>query len=160
MKKINLRKIRISLSCERCGAKNFPNKGALVGHQKQEKYSVASLTRTQVHRIQVMALLQDVAASSSAIANELQDSFESINLMDAKFEPVEINMPKPDFDSSFKLLQFIMICHNTKGLSKIDTNLLLSTLFHPSFQLEEVTLRIWRDVEKYESTKYNFEDIS
>jgi hypothetical protein len=160
MKKINLRKIRISLSCERCGAKNFPNKGALVGHQKQEKCSVASLTRTQVHRIQATALLQDVAASSSAIANEFQDSFESISLMNAKFEPVETNKPKPDFDSSFKLLQFIRICHNTKGLSKTDTNLLLSTLFHPSFQLEEVTLRIWLDVEKHESTKYNFEDVS
>lgn len=44
------------------------------------------------------------------------------------------------------------------GLSRVDIDSLLSTLFHISFRLEEVTFRNWRDVEKYESTKCDFED--
>jgi hypothetical protein len=48
---------------------------------------------------------------------------------------------------------------NKMGLSKIDVNALLSTLFHESFKLEKVSLWSLRDVEKYEAKVYNQEEV-
>lgn len=161
MKKINSKKNRVSLSCERCGAKNFSNKGALAGHQKQGHCAMAAIARTRVQQAQVQAHLQNVVTSSSNHATELlQDSLEFNSLLDDEFEPMEVDMPKTKPDSNLKLLQFIRTCRNTVGLSRVDIDSLLSTLFHTLFRLEEVTFRNWRDVEKYESTKCDFEDVS
>ena len=152
-----MKKTTSALSCERCRAKKFPHKGALIGHQQEG--SVAAIVRSRTNRVKEPAPLQGVTRSTSAYASACEE--DDFNLMNIEFEsPIDTERPLPDFDSNLQLIQFIRTCRNSMGLSRAHTNSLLSTLFHPSFKMEEVTLRNWQGVEKYEATKYDDQDVS
>ena len=154
-----MKRIKSALSYEQCGAKKIPHKGTLIGHQRQGRYSIATIVRSRTNCIkEEPAPLQDMAPSSFAYASTCQDDFDLINV---EFETsIDIKRPLPNFDSNLQLIQFIKNCRNIRGLSRVDTNSLLLTLFHPSFKMEEVTLKNWQDIEKYEAEKYDTEDVS
>ena len=154
-----MKKTRSALSCKQCGAKNFPYKGALIGYQLQGRCSVAAVVRSQINRVKELAPLQGVTRSTFAYASACEK--DDFDLMNVEFEtPIDIEGPLPDFDSNLQLIQFIKICRNLMGLLRADTNSVLFTLFHLSFKMEEVTLRNWQDIEKYEAKKYDDQDVS
>lgn len=63
------------------------------------------------------------------------------------------------YDSTFSLINWIRTCKKGGGLSNSDIDKLFKqVLFHPSFKLEEVSVRSPYDVENYEKTLYNEAD--
>ena len=58
---------------------------------------------------------------------------------------------KVPYDSTFSLVHWIRTCRNNNGLSIRDINVLFNqVLFHPSFKLEDVSVRSSVDLDSYE----------
>lgn len=68
--------------------------------------------------------------------------------------------PKKAYDSTTHLIHFIRTCRNNLGLSQHDIDSLLKMLFHPSFDLNSISLRNVRDVEHFEDDLYKGEQVS
>lgn len=68
--------------------------------------------------------------------------------------------PKKAYDSTTHLIHFIRTCRNKSGLSQHDIDSLLKMLFHPSFDLNSISLRNVRDVEHFEDDLYKGEQVS
>jgi hypothetical protein len=67
---------------------------------------------------------------------------------------------KKAYDSTTHLIQFIRTCRNNSSLSQHDIDSLLKMLFHPSFDLNSISLRNVRDVEHFEDDLYKGEQVS
>lgn len=68
--------------------------------------------------------------------------------------------PKKAYDSTTHLIHFIRTCRNNSCLSQHDIDSLLKMLFHPSFDLNAISLRNVRDVEHFEDDQYKGEQVS
>ena len=63
------------------------------------------------------------------------------------------------YNSTFSLINWIRTCKKGGGLSNNDIDKLFKqVLFHPSFKLEEVSVRSPYDVNNYEKTLFNESD--
>ena len=63
------------------------------------------------------------------------------------------------YDSTFSLVHWILTCKNNSSLSVRDINILFNqVLFHPSFELEDISVRSTVDLDSYEGHTLTIED--
>jgi hypothetical protein len=153
---------KAQITCEKCGAANFANVGALRTHQKSGKCKFRKQKRPRVVLNPVE--FQREAETAETRMLEEQNGGPSLcslqALIDLEHERLEKNPDTQEFDSTVHLLHFIRRCRNQMGLSKSDIDLLLKTLFHPLFVLSEVAFRTALELEQYEEASIEEDDVS
>lgn len=154
---------KAQITCEKCGAANFANVGALSTHQKSGKCKFRMQKKPRVVLNPVELQREAETAEIRLMLEEQNGGPSSCSLqavIDLEHERLEKNPDTQEFDSTVHLLHFIRSCRNQMGLSKSDIDLLLKTLFHPLFVLSKVAFRTALELEQYEAASTEEDDVS
>lgn len=127
-----------SFSCSVCGATGFGNAGALGAHKK---YLGCGSKRPRSPTIAPLHVNLDPPPPIFESPESPVDDFSFFQEDDSKVP----------YDSTFSLVHWIRTCRNNSGLSIRDINVLFNqVLFHPSFKLEDVSVRSSAEMDSYE----------
>ena len=166
--------------CDLCGTGPFSFQRALSTHkvtclgnirdlQEQHHDSRPPLNATNIaESSEFIELHENVVTNERPLVSDFQQSnellgFDLEGLLDDDFEfddfPKYSQILSTNYDSTFSLINWIRTYKKGGGLSNKDIEKLFrEVLLHPSFKLEDVSVRSAHDVQKWEKTLHSKDD--